>query len=86
MERANNLPESYRHRHLQSQAAPLVVDGNNLSGNGLSGGVAIFLQEFARNPPFQAHRILGKDDILVLIVEGHPFAAYLDLSGESARN
>lgn len=46
MERANKLPNLYCHRYLKSQAAPSVIDGYDLSGNGLSGGVAVFLQEF----------------------------------------
>lgn len=54
-----DLLDGYLHWDLEPQAAPLVVDGDDLSFDCLSGSVAIFLDKVAAAPPFMVHRILA---------------------------
>ena len=78
------LPELNGHRDLQPQAAPLILNRDNLSFNGLSGIIAILLNQFTRKSPFQVHRVLGENDVLVLVIEGYPLAVDLDFGARNA--
>ena len=72
------------HRDLKPQAAPIVVHGDDLALDGLSGGIAISLEKVAVETPFQGHRVLGEDDVPVLVVEGNPLTVNFDLGAGDA--
>ena len=64
---------------LQPQSVPLVIDRDDLALQSLARSITVFPEKSSVEPPFQVHRILGKNGVLVLGVEGHPFTVDLDL-------
>ena len=65
-------------RDFQSQSAPFIIDGDDLTLYLLAGGIAHLAEKVAVKPPFEVRRVLGDDGVLVLIVECNPLAVNLD--------
>ena len=58
----------------------LVVDGGDNACNGVALLVAELAEEVAIKPPFKGERILGEDEVFVIVVIADPLAVDLYLS------
>lgn len=61
------------------EAVPLVIDGDDLAGDGVARLVAEFAEQCAVEPPFQGHGVLGLDQVGVLRIATDPLSVDFDL-------
>ena len=56
------------------ETIPFVIYSDNLTIDGISRFVVIIAESFPVEPPFEVHRILGKDEISIIFCERNPLS------------